>query len=119
MKIHNYRQVKAVVGAPGVAIHVVAGPAEGAPNYSMRVFEIEPGCSTPAHTHNWEHEVFIISGKGMMKAADADTPLNAGDAAMVLPNEPHCFANVGDDVLRLICVVPIIDGKVPGMPPPD
>jgi quercetin dioxygenase-like cupin family protein len=66
MKIQNYRQVKGKEELPGVMMHVVAGPDDGVPNFVMRVFELEPSSATPFHTHPWEHEVFIISGKGMV-----------------------------------------------------
>jgi quercetin dioxygenase-like cupin family protein len=42
-----------------------------------------------------------------------------GDAVMVLPNEQHSFMNAGKDMLRIICVVPLVEGKMPGMPAND
>lgn len=114
MKIQNYRQVKGKEELPGVMMHVVAGPDEGVPNFVMRVFELEPSSSTPFHSHPWEHEVFISSGKGMVKGEQAETPLSEGDAIYVKPGEKHCFNNVGNDVLRFVCLVPLIDGKMPG-----
>jgi quercetin dioxygenase-like cupin family protein len=119
MKIQNYRQVKGLAAAPGVTMHVVAGPAEKAPTFVMRVFEIEKGSATPLHTHPWEHEVFIFEGKGILKSGSKETPLAEGDAAVVLPNEQHSFINAGQEMLRLICVVPLVDGKMPGMPTKD
>ncbi len=115
MKIQNYRQVDGIEAAPGVIMRVVAGPAEGSPNFVMRIFEIQPECATPSHTHPWEHEVFVVSGKGALRSADAERPLVEGDAVMVLPGELHSFANTGNDILHVICVVPLVDGKMPGM----
>jgi quercetin dioxygenase-like cupin family protein len=115
MKIQNYRKVKGNEAAPGVIMRVVAGPDEGAPTFVMRVFEIQPGSATPHHTHPWEHEVFVVSGKGVLRSDDADRPLAEGDAALVMPDETHSFANTGDDILIVICVVPLVDGKMPGM----
>jgi len=115
VKIQNYRQVNGNEAAPGVVMRIVAGPAEGAPTFVMRVFEIQPGSATPSHTHPWEHEIFVISGKGTLKSGDADKPLGEGDAVTVLPDELHSFANTGDGLFRLICVVPLVDGKMPGI----
>jgi len=115
MKVQNYRQVEGTEAAPGVVMRVVAGHAEGAPTFVMRVFEIQPGSATPSHSHPWEHEAFVISGRGALKSSEAERPLAEGDAVMVLPDEPHSFANTGDDILRVICVVPLVDGKMPGM----
>jgi quercetin dioxygenase-like cupin family protein len=119
VKIQNYRQVEGREGPPGVVMRVVAGPADGAPTFAMRVFEIQPGSATTDHSHAWEHEVFVVSGRGVVRSDDKERQLNEGDAVMVLPNEPHCFANNSDDMLRLICVVPLVAGKMPSMPASD
>jgi quercetin dioxygenase-like cupin family protein len=119
MKIQNYHDVKGVKAAAGVTLRVVAGPAEGAPTFVMRVFDIEPSSATPLHTHPWEHEIFVISGKGVVRGAGRETALNEGDAVLVLPGEQHSFLNTGRDMFRVICVVPLVDGKMPGMPDQD
>jgi quercetin dioxygenase-like cupin family protein len=36
----------------------------GAPNFVMRLFEIDPDGYSPFHTHAWEHEVFVLEGEG-------------------------------------------------------
>ena len=43
---------------------VVIGKTDGAKNLCMRVFELDPGTYTGKHAHEWEHEVFVHSGKG-------------------------------------------------------
>jgi quercetin dioxygenase-like cupin family protein len=115
MKVQNYRQVKPEKAAPGVNMRVVAGPAEGAPTFVMRVFEIQSGSSTPFHTHPWEHEVFVLEGEGILRCGGRETPLMEGDAVLVMPNEKHSFLGIGRSTFRLICVVPLVDGKMPGM----
>jgi len=118
MKIHNYRQVQPQNAAPGVTMRVVAGEAEGAPTFVMRVFEIQPGSATPFHTHPWEHEVYVLAGKGIARSgSDKETPIAEGDTALVPPNEQHSFLNAGKDVFRMICVVPLVNGKMPGALP--
>jgi quercetin dioxygenase-like cupin family protein len=119
MKVQNYRQVKGITAAPGVTMRVVAGPAERAPTFAMRVFEIQQGSATPLHIHPWEHEIFVVGGKGVVRSAGKETPLAEGDAVLVLPGEQHSFMNTGRDLFRVICVVPLVDGKMPGMPATD
>jgi quercetin dioxygenase-like cupin family protein len=120
MKIRNYRNVQGIQAAPGVTMRVVAGPAEGAPTFVMRVFEIQPGSATPFHTHPWEHEIFVLSGKGVARSGGGkETALAEGDTALVLPNEQHSFLNGGKDIFRMICCVPLVNGKMPGMPAKD
>jgi quercetin dioxygenase-like cupin family protein len=115
MRINNYRNVEGVKAAPGVNMRVVAGPEQGAPTFVMRVFEIQPGSATPLHTHPWEHEVYLLAGKGAVRSGGGDNALTEGDAVTVLPNEQHSFLNTGEDVLRMICIVPLVDGRMPGM----
>ena len=119
MKVQNYRQVAGMNAAPGVTMRVVAGTEEGAPSFVMRVFEIEPGCATPHHAHSWEHEMFVVKGEATLKSGNTEIPLKEGDAVMVLPDEKHGIFNTGKSLLTMICVVPLVDGKMPGMPPID
>ncbi len=114
MKIQNYREVAGNKVVPGVVMRVVAGPAEGAPTFVMRVFEIQPGSATPHHTHPWEHEVFVVEGRGTLKSGDTEKPLEQGDAVTILPDELHSLLNTGKEMMRVICVVPLVDGKMPG-----
>jgi quercetin dioxygenase-like cupin family protein len=116
MKVQDYRKVEGQEVVPGVIMRVVAGPDEGAPSFVMRVFEIQPGSAIPSHEHPWEHELFVLAGKGIFRSNDKNIPLQDGAAVMVLPDEPHSFINTGEDILRIICVVPLVDGKMPGIP---
>ena len=115
MRVQNYRDVEGIKAAPGVRMHIVAGTAEKAPTFVMRVFEIEPGSNTPHHIHPWEHEMFVVKGRGMLKTGSTEKPLKEDDAVVVLPGEPHGVFNTGKDILTMICVVPLVDGKMPGM----
>ncbi|MCD6599312.1 MAG: cupin domain-containing protein [Dehalococcoidia bacterium] len=116
MQIQNYRQVSGKEEIPGVVMRVIVGPDEGAPNFVMRIFEIQPQSSTPYHSHNWEHEVFILSGKGIIRGTETERTFHEGDAIFVAPDEHHCFTNTGNSLLRLICVIPLIDKKLPTTP---
>jgi len=110
MKVHNYRQVEGRNEAPGVVLRVVAGPDEGASNFVMRVLEVQPQSSTPYHSHNWEHEAFILSGQGVLKTSDGERQLRREDVIFIPPNEQHCFTNTGDDLFSFICVIPLVTG---------
>lgn len=110
MKVRNYRQVEAEEAeeAEGVTIRWVIGEEEGAPNFVMRVFDVEPGAATPLHTHEWEHEVFVLAGRGRVHGGGEEALLGEGDTVFVAPMEQHRFTNEGDDPLRFICVVPLL-----------
>jgi quercetin dioxygenase-like cupin family protein len=106
MRIVNYKDVEGHEDVPGVVRRVVVGPEHGAPRFAMRVFELQPGASTPYHSHDWEHEVFVLSGSGVAKRDEGDTPISEGTAVFVPPNETHCFTNNSDGLLRIICCIP-------------
>jgi len=114
MQIVRYRDVQPHEDVPGVFRRVVIGPEQGAPRFVMRVFELLPGCSTPYHVHDWEHEVFVISGRGVIRSISGETPIDEETAVYVAPGEEHCFTNRGGGVLKVICVIPAHGHLDPG-----
>ncbi len=84
------------------------GVADGAPNFSMRVFTVEPGGHTPYHSHPWEHENYVLAGEGVIRTESGEErPIRAGDFALILPDEKHQFRNPStDEALQFICLVP-------------
>jgi quercetin dioxygenase-like cupin family protein len=108
LKVCNYHEVEGKEEIPGVVKRVVAGPDEGADNFVMRVFELQPNSSTPLHSHNWEHEIFVLAGYGAIKGGDGDATLLQGDVVFVPANEAHCLYNTGEEIFRFICVIPMV-----------
>ncbi len=94
-------------GAQGAFIKELITDRDGAPTFAMRLFEILPGGNTPLHSHPWEHEVFILSGRGELRGETQMHPFSAGDAVFVPPNETHTFVNTGETPLRLLCMIPV------------
>jgi len=103
--VSNYRSVAADTEIPGVALRTVISPQD-APRFSMRVFEVAPGGSTPFHSHWWEHEVFILDGRGRVRGPDGERDLAPEDVVYVPGGEDHCFINTGQGLFRFICVIP-------------
>jgi len=94
-------------GASKVTIRWLISKKEGAENFAMRLFEIEPGGYTPYHRHEWEHEVFILEGRGKIIQEGIEEELHPGDFLFIPPMEWHQFRNDGDEVLKFLCLVPI------------
>ena len=109
MKVSNYLDTEPVQELPGVVKRDVITADDGAPRFCMRVFELEPGSSTPSHSHWWEHEVFVLSGRGVVVGEQGETPIAKDSVVFVAPDEHHCFVNKGNDTLRFICVIPLVD----------
>jgi len=91
-------------GRSGVAMREMITSSDGAPTFAMRVFDLSPGATTPYHHHPWEHEVFIVSGSGVVKSEQGDRPFAAGDTVFIPGNEPHCF--VAATAVQFVCVIP-------------
>ncbi len=94
-------------GAVGASKQLPIGSLEGTPNFSLRVFTVEPGGHTPYHTHPYEHVNYVIEGNGaLVNEKGEETPLKAGDFALVDPSEKHQYRNKGDQPFKMICGVP-------------
>lgn len=96
----------AEAGATGVTIRVLMGDNVGAPNFVMRHFEIAPGGSTPCHAHPWEHEVYVLGGRGKARRKGGEEAIGPGSFVYVAPDEEHNFSNAGDAPLIFLCVIP-------------
>jgi quercetin dioxygenase-like cupin family protein len=93
-------------GAKDVEIRWLISKDDGAENFAMRMFELQPGGFTPLHTHAHEHEVFIIEGQGVFVYEGQEHEFNTEDVIFVPPDKEHRFKNTGDSVLRLLCIIP-------------
>jgi quercetin dioxygenase-like cupin family protein len=95
-------------GVAGISKQLVLGRADGVPNFSFRVFTLEPGGHSPHHRHDVEHLNFILSGQGaLMDGQGNSNPLASGDFAFVAPQDIHQFRNTSKtEPLVFICAVP-------------
>jgi quercetin dioxygenase-like cupin family protein len=96
----------AMEGASGVQMAMMVGRDDGAPNFALRSFRVEPGGNSPRHSHDYEHEVFIVAGGGEVLLDGAYRPIKAGDVVFVPPDHEHQF-RAGDEGLRFLCLVPV------------
>jgi len=94
-------------GAKDVEIRWLISKDDGAPNFAMRMFEVQPGGYTPLHTHPHEHEVYILEGKGIFVCEGTEYAFGPEHAIFAPPAKEHQFKNTGDSVLRFLCLIPI------------
>jgi quercetin dioxygenase-like cupin family protein len=90
----------------GVRMRILMSEKNGAPNFTMRVFDIAQGGHTAYHTHEWEHEVYVLAGSGAVRHGDTEHEVGPGSYALVPSGEKHQFMNKGPDTFSFICVVP-------------
>ena len=109
MIVKNYRDVRAepVLEDPGVTVRWLVSELDETPRYALRLYEIEPGRATRAHTHYWEHQVFVLSGGGVFIAGDKEALLAEGDMVYIPPGECHQFANRAEEPFRFLMALPI------------
>ena len=113
MKIRHFEDIPettvTMAGAERAKMRLLISEQDGADNFAMRMFTVEPGGHTPFHFHNYEHEVFVLAGSGVLKGADGEQPFRAGDAIFITANEKHQFVNSGEQPLQFLCLIPALD----------
>ena len=109
MKILHYQDVEAKnadEGASKLKVRWLITKEMGAPNFAMRLFEMEPKGHSPLHSHPWEHEVYILEGQGLVVCNEGEKKFKAGDIVFIPPNEKHQFKNNCTKTLKFLCLVP-------------
>ena len=109
MKIFHYDSIEAKDaqgGSSKVKVRWLITKEMGAEHFAMRFFELESGGYTPLHVHDWEHEVFILEGEGVVVCEDEEKLFRAGDAVFISPNEKHQVRNIGKNLVKLLCLIP-------------
>ena len=71
------------------------------------MFDVEPGGNTPLHSHDYEHEIFVLAGAGEVTEGSVVFSLQPGSVALIQPNVPHQFRNCGTEIFRFICLIPL------------
>lgn len=95
-------------GVEGARMAVMVGRADGAPHFALRHFTVAPGGHTPRHSHDYEHEVFVVEGQGTVMLEGEVRPIRAGDVIFVPAEKEHQFTASGDGSgLRFLCLVPV------------
>ncbi|TVQ61005.1 MAG: cupin domain-containing protein [Phycisphaerales bacterium] len=93
-------------GVSGVTMRIMVGREDGAPNFALRQFRVEGGGHTPHHSHDYEHEVYIIAGAGTVLLGGEHRPIKGGDVLYVPADHEHQF-RAGPEGLRFLCLVPV------------
>jgi quercetin dioxygenase-like cupin family protein len=110
MKHMHYTEVEDEIptedGVKDTTVRWLITNKDGAENFAMRVFTIQPGGHTPHHQHDWEHEIFILEGEGMLKSGDHQEPFGTGNFAFIKPMEWHQVKNTSDKPVKIICLIP-------------
>lgn len=103
-------------GVQGVKMAVMVGRSDGAPHFAMRHFEVQAGGHSPRHSHDYEHEVFVVEGTGTVLLEGQERPIRKGDVIYVPADQEHQF-KAGEQGMSFLCLVPVernCGGQTPG-----
>lgn len=78
---------------------------DGAPTFSMRLIDVPEGKNTPAHSHDYEHEIFIIEGEGTVTIGKENFKVGKDSFIFIPGNKYHTIK--AETAMKMICVVPI------------
>ncbi len=107
MLAKDIEQIEAMPYGENALKRRVFAAEDGVPTFAMRIFDVAPGGASSRHSHDFEHEVLILKGEGVLKGEKGDIPFKAGTALYIEPNELHQLRNTGTDTLRFLCMVPL------------
>lgn len=94
--------------APGTRIRwLIDDDHDGAPVYALRMIEIAPGGHTPRHSHPYEHENFVVEGRGRVWLNGAWHDLKPGDVVFVPGGTEHTYENAGAETFKFLCGIPV------------
>ncbi|MFB6081815.1 MAG: cupin domain-containing protein [Halanaeroarchaeum sp.] len=99
--------------ADGMFKGVLVGEDQGAPNFAMRRFRLDPGTEVPRHTNEVEHEQYVIEGPYVVGIEGrGETTVEAGDSMFIPAGTVHWYRNEGDEPVSFVCVVPNADDEI-------
>ena len=122
MKVNHHTEVELrpveMEGASNTQVRQLLGTNVSAANFAMRMFEIAPGGHTPRHQHDYEHEIYVLEGDGLVMEGEKQHALSSGDVVYVHPNDVHQFRNTGSQTMKMLCLIPnsATDKKVTVVP---
>lgn len=95
------------IGARKTKLRTLIGGEDGALTTALHEIIVEKGGSTAMHKHDWEHQLYVRSGRGFLLAVDERMALAPGDIVLVGAGEEHQFEQRGKEPLRFLCVTPL------------
>jgi len=97
---------KMIGGAHGTSVRWLITEKDGAEHFAMRLFEMSPGGQSPHHSHEWEHEVFVLEGECLVVCGEEKKTVGPRYAIFIPPNAIHHFSNESNKTLKFLCMVP-------------
>ncbi len=94
-------------GAEKVKVRYLIDERHGSHRFALRLYTVEKGGYTPLDEHAYEHQVYVLSGRGMLrqsKEAGPLKPMQEGDTIFIPSKAVHQFSNEWDEPFVFLCV---------------
>ena len=95
-----------IEGATNAQMQWIFSKYDGTTEYSLRRFILKEQGSIPNHSHPWQHELFILSGEGVVTTDRREYHVRAGSAVYIPPGGEHGYRNEGADEFIFLCIIP-------------
>jgi len=94
-------------GSHNVKMRQLIGREDGARKTAMHEIILGKGGYSAKHSHEWDHQLVVTSGRGVAVISGRKLPLRPGIVLLVQANEEHQFLQRGAKPLRFLTVTPI------------
>lgn len=95
-------------GADGVDVRYLVDERQGSNRFALRLYSVKKGGHTPLDRRVYEHQVYVLSGEGLLKQAKDGTPvlqtLYPGDTLFIPSYATHQFTNEREKPFVFLCV---------------
>ncbi len=95
-------------GSERVSVSYLVDERQGSERFALRLYSVEKGGHTPIDRHEYEHQVYVLTGQGLLKQsgdkAAALQTLHTGDTVFIPSNAVHQFINDRDEPFVFLCV---------------
>ncbi len=103
---------ESVDAADGLSKGVLVDEDDGAPNFALRRFTLDPGAEVPEHTNEVEHEQYVLSGEYVVGIEGEEHVVSEGDALLIPAGAVHWYRNESDEPGAFLCAVPNGDDEI-------
>jgi quercetin dioxygenase-like cupin family protein len=101
-----------VDAADGLSKGVLVDEDDGAPNFALRRFTLNPGAEVPKHTNEVEHEQYVLSGEYVVGIEGEEHVVSEGDTLLIPAGAVHWYRNESDEQGAFLCAVPNGDDEI-------
>jgi len=95
-------------GAKNVQVRYLIDERHGSNRFFLRLYTVPKGGHTPPDQHEYEHQVYVLNGRGLLRETEQDLPvpteLGEGDVIFVPSNAVHQFLNEHGEPFVFLCV---------------